>query len=237
MEATTTTMPAEPRDDGRRGAEGHPARAVLRPRLRLRLHPGHRADGGQPDLGGPRPGDARPGGGLVGVGRLRLADQLAALRRRHRPRRAAGRDGGDADRGARRPAGVRRRLGRLRDRLLRRPRDPHRRLRLRRARRQQPRGDPQPRPGPARGAGADRARRLPRRRRGGRALGRRPADRLRHAVRARRQRLHRLALALPRALRPDRDHRPRRVDRRHRLRARRHRAHRAASSPRPSPGW
>ena len=40
------------------------------------------------------------------------------------------------------------------------------------------------------------------------------------------ERLHRLAVALPRALRPDRDHRARRVDRRDRLRARRDRAHR-----------
>ena len=47
-------------------------------------------------------------------------------------------------------------------------------------------------------------------------LGRRGADRLRHALRAGRQRLQGLRLALPRALRADRDHRPRRGDRRHR---------------------
>ena len=114
------------------------------------------ADGRAPDLGGPRPGDAGAGRGLVGMGRLRLADQRPAPRRRDRAGRAAGGDGRDADRGAGGPAGVRRRLGRLRLRLLRRPRDPHRRLRLRRAGGRRPRRDPRARPGPARGAGADR---------------------------------------------------------------------------------
>ena len=59
------------------------------------------ADGREPDLGGPRPGDAGAGGRLVGVGRLRVADQRPALRRRDRAGRAARGDGRDAGRGAR----------------------------------------------------------------------------------------------------------------------------------------
>ena len=176
---------------GARG-EGHPARALLRPRLRLRLHPGHRPDGREPDLGGRRPGHARAGGRVVGVERLRVADQRPALRRRDRAGRAARGDGRDAGRGARGAGGVRRRLGRLRLRLLRRPRDPHRRLHLRRARRRRPRRDPRPRSGPARGAGADRRRRVPRRRRRRRPLDRRPDHRLRDAVRAGHERVQRL---------------------------------------------
>ena len=99
-------VPAQ-RDPARRRA-GDAARALLRPRLRPRLHPVHGADGAPPDLVGARPGPARARHALVGVDRLRLADQ------RHRPRggrRAPGhvrRDGGAADRLALRAGGVRR---------------------------------------------------------------------------------------------------------------------------------
>ena len=60
-----------------------------------------------------------------------------------------------------------------------------------------------------------------RRRRPSRALDRRPADRLRHPLPARRRGLPGLRLPLRRALRADRDHRARRVDRRPRRRPQR----------------
>src|SRR3954447_18873477 len=62
-----------------RGAAGgrarHAARALLRPRLRARHHAVHRANGGASDLGGPRAGRPRAGDALVGVGRIRVADE------------------------------------------------------------------------------------------------------------------------------------------------------------------
>ena len=88
------------------------------------------------------------------------------------------------------------------------------------------RRDPQPRARAAGRPGADRLRRLPRRRRTGGPLDRRAADRLRHAVRPRRQRVPGLGVPLRRALRADHHHRARRVDRRDRRRARGRRAHR-----------
>ena len=160
------------------------------------------------------------------MGRLRVADQRPALRRRDRAGRAARGDGRDVGRGARRAGGVRRRLGGLRLRLLRRPRDPHRRLHLRSARPRRAGRDPRPRAGPARGARPDRRRRVPRWRRRRRPLDRRPDHRLRDPVRQGHERVQRRPGPLPRALRADRDHRPGRVDRRHRDGARRDRAHR-----------
>ena len=87
---------------------GDAAGALLRPRLRPRDHPVHGADGPPPDLVGAGPGPARARHALVGLGRLRLADQ------RHRPRGGRGparhlrRDGGAADRLALRAGGLRR---------------------------------------------------------------------------------------------------------------------------------
>ena len=75
---------------------------------------------------------------LVGLGRLRLADQ------RHRPRGGRGaaghlrRDGGAADRLALRARGVRRPRPHLRPRLRRLPRRPHRPLHARQPRRRRP---------------------------------------------------------------------------------------------------
>ena len=98
-----------PRLDRRaaRRRAGDAAGAVLRPRLRAGDHPVHGADVPPPDLVGPGPGPAGAGDAVVGVGRLRLADQ------RHRPRGGRGpprhlrRDGGAADRLALRARGVR----------------------------------------------------------------------------------------------------------------------------------
>ena len=59
-----------------------PARALLRSRLRARLHAVHRADGGRPDLGGARAGAARARPALVGLGRLRVADERRSTRRK-----------------------------------------------------------------------------------------------------------------------------------------------------------
>ena len=63
---------------------GDAAGALLRPRLRARDHPVHGADGRRADLGGPGQGAARARRALVGVGRLRVADQ------RRRPRGGRG---------------------------------------------------------------------------------------------------------------------------------------------------
>ena len=56
---------------------------------------------GGPDLGGPRPRAARARRALVGVGRLRLADEHDRPRGRRRAARDVRRDGRDADRLAR----------------------------------------------------------------------------------------------------------------------------------------
>ena len=60
------------------------AGALLRPGLRLRADAGDAADVEAPHLDRAGPGPARPGGALVGLGRVRLADQLH--RRRRGPR-------------------------------------------------------------------------------------------------------------------------------------------------------
>ena len=140
--STTPKMPeaqsvAARRHPARRRA-GHPARALLRPRLRARLHPVHGADVGQPDLVGARPGPARARHALVGLGRLLLADQ------RHRPRGGRGaaghvrRDGGAADRLALRARRVRRPRHRLRARLRGGADRPDRALHARQPRRRRP---------------------------------------------------------------------------------------------------
>ena len=92
-----------------RGA-GLDARAVLRPGLRVRHHAGHRGGQRRADRRRPRPRGPGLRGPVVGVGRLRLADQ----RRRHRggrpPRRPADEHGRNAGHRARGPH----RLGRRR---------------------------------------------------------------------------------------------------------------------------
>src|ERR671917_1249365 len=57
----------------RRRETRSPARALLRPRVRLRAHSGDEADVGHAHLGGPRPGPARARPALVGLGRVRVA--------------------------------------------------------------------------------------------------------------------------------------------------------------------
>ena len=90
----------------RRGAR-YAARAVLRPRLRLRVHAGHGADQRRPDLGGTRERPRRARRPLVGVGRVRLADEHRRCRRGRGPSRRLRRDDGDARRVARRAGRVR----------------------------------------------------------------------------------------------------------------------------------
>ena len=63
------------RSDRRARAPGHPARALLRPRLRLRFHPGHDGFLEQSDLEWPRARFADPHCALVGLGGLCLVDQ------------------------------------------------------------------------------------------------------------------------------------------------------------------
>ena len=69
---------------GARDGHRQAARALLRPRLRAGVHAVHRAHVGPADLGGHRARDARARGAVVGVGRLRVADE------RHRPRGGRG---------------------------------------------------------------------------------------------------------------------------------------------------
>ncbi|ELB92000.1 major facilitator superfamily multidrug transporter [Rhodococcus wratislaviensis IFP 2016] len=111
----------------RRASVGIAARAVLRPRLRLRAHPRHRPDGRGPHRGEPaarRTGDGRP---VVELGGVRLALQPRARRRGHRAGGDVRRDGRhvhhgpDDPRGVRRPGRRTRRPRHLRPRVLRRP--------------------------------------------------------------------------------------------------------------------
>ena len=108
-----------------RGGARHRARAVLRPRVRARSDPVHRADGGDTDLGGARPGALRARRAVVVVGRLCVADE----RRRSRGRCGADRDlrgDGCVPRcGARRAPRLRGRRARVRLRVRARPRRPH----------------------------------------------------------------------------------------------------------------
>ena len=77
-----------------RGRAGHAARALLRPRLRARDHAVHRADVRPADLGRAGPGPAGAGRPLVGVGRLRVADERRRSRGGRGPHRDVRRDGG-----------------------------------------------------------------------------------------------------------------------------------------------
>ena len=89
---------------------GQPAGTVLRPGLRVRADPGHRADGGRPD-GGRCSGRADRRRALVGVDRLRVAGQYGAGRRGHRSRSSSSMIGVFLAR-AHDPRGIRRRAGR-----------------------------------------------------------------------------------------------------------------------------
>ena len=104
----------------RRGA-GHAARALLRPDLRLRDHAGDRLRRRRPDLGRARRGPARARRALVGVGRVRLADEHDQPRGGRGADRDVRRDGRDAGRLARGAGRLRRRRAPLRVRLRLRP--------------------------------------------------------------------------------------------------------------------
>ena len=221
--ATTTTRPG----GGLRRSPSHHPRALLRPRVRVRHHPGHRVHRRAPDPGGHARGVDPARAHLVGVGRLRLAGHDDPLRRGPRPDPALHRHGHDADhldRAARGVRGCARRLRRLAvdpDRHGPRLRD---------------RPIPAPRPVRNRRAGRPRdGRRRPQVRRTGGCGDDPPARRLlprwlgpdrallgssRHGHRGRllgrRRRVGAEPRALRRAARPDRDHRARRVHRGHR---------------------
>ncbi|CAA9480537.1 MAG: hypothetical protein AVDCRST_MAG30-768, partial [uncultured Solirubrobacteraceae bacterium] len=221
--------PPRAKDHARGGprGEGLAARAVLRPRLRLRAHPGHGVHGRRSDLRGDGPRPAHPGARLVGVVGLHVADEHRRPRADAPAARDVRGDGGDARRGARDPRGVRRRRRDLGPRVHRRAGAARGAVLGRRGRR---RGARAQRPLPD---GLDRPRRRahpprrPRLRRLGphAAVGSRGPPGLRdrdlpvglgELARARR--------ALLRALRPRDDHRVRRVDRRDRDRGGRPRA-------------
>src|SRR5436190_8790725 len=106
-----------PRSGSPRGRAGHPARAVLRPRLRPRDHAVHGADVQRPHLGRARTRAPRARRALVVVDRIRLADE----RRRPRGGRGADRDlrgdGRAADRRDLRARGLRQPRTRVRARL------------------------------------------------------------------------------------------------------------------------
>ena len=152
---------------------------------------------------------------------------VAHQHRRHRcAARPPRRHGGRARRPRHRPGGadgVGRRRNGLRPRLPRRDAAAPGPVR---PRRREPRLDPaghrparphQPRRRGGAAGGGPGGRRCP-----GGPVGAGRGDRLRRAVPHRRRGLHRPPVALRRAPRPDRDHRPRRVDRRHRGLRRRH---------------
>ena len=206
----------------RRRASGHPARALLRPGLRVRVHPGHEPARGRPDVGWSLPRDARPRGALVGVERLRVADERDGRRRGRRPAGDARLDGGDVRRRPGGPGRLRRRrrlfgVAYLLVRLL------HLVLSAIVSR-----DDPDRRGAIVRFAPtaiarrlAARAGRLPRRRRAHRGLAGRAGDRLPRPGRDRRRtRLEGRARALRRAARADHPDRARRVPHRHRPRRR-----------------
>ena len=211
--ARRTTRSAARRHAARQG-ERHAARAVLRPRLRARADAVHAADGRRADVERAREGDARARGAVVVVERLRVADEPRRPRGGRRPDRDVRRDGGVPRRRAVRAGGVRRLRADLRARLRGRAHRPHRPVRDRQPRRPEPArvGD--------RAGDLDRDRRraarrgvVHRRDALGRAVGRRDPARLRRPVLLRRRGLADDAQPLRRALRPDRDHRARRVDR------------------------
>ena len=195
------------------------ARALLRPRLRLRDHAGHGLRLGRPDVDAPRRGARHPHRAVVGVGVLRVAGQHRGLRRGDRARRAAVGHGRDAHRVAGRPARLRRRRGDLRRRLPGRARAAPRGLRDRLARRsaaalrRRAHGDHD-----AAGLPAHRRRRRAGRHRAGAHVGGGAGGGLRRPGRARDRGLARRGQPLLRAPRPGHHHRPGRVDRRPRRR-------------------
>src|SRR4028119_2080628 len=96
---------------GAPGASRHTSRAVLRPRLRLRPYPGDRLPRRPPHVDRDVAGRRSARGAVVGVGRIRVADQRRAgrggnPRAARDPRRDGGRAGGAAG-GRRRRRGAR----------------------------------------------------------------------------------------------------------------------------------
>ena len=154
---------ARARGRGGGRAPGHAARAVLRPRLRLRPHAGDRLHLGRPHLGRDRAGDVDPLRALVRLGRVRLAHERDRPERGLRQARRVRRDGGDVRRRPRRAAGVRRGRRALRALLLRRAADAHRPLRGGDTARRRAAGGVPARANGDSGAGAADRRRLPRR--------------------------------------------------------------------------
>ena len=104
------------------------ARALLRSRLRVRHHPGHRLPRRQLDLGWPAARHVPPRRAVVGLGGVCLAHQHPESGGRRRPDRRVRVDGRHADRLAGHAARIRRRRRRLRHRLLHRARPPSRPL-------------------------------------------------------------------------------------------------------------
>ena len=189
------------RAGGRRGT-GHAARALLRPHLRLRDHPGHRLRRRGSDLGRPDQRAARARRALVGVGRVRLADEHDQPRGGRGPDRDVRRDGRDADRVTGGAGRLRRRRLPLRVRVRLRSDRASRALRDRRA------GRPRPARGnrPARRGDGDRRRapvpgRRPRRSSPGGCVGARARARPARRLHRRRQGLAPLRRPLRRAAR------------------------------------
>ena len=204
-----------------RGRAGHPARAVLRPRLRPGAHAVHRADGRRADLGGARQGAAGARRAVVVVVGLRVADERGRPRGRPRPPGDLRRDGRVPGRRAARAARVRARTRSSSPPPTRScaPRTsrcsgwPAARIRAC-ARRSSAWRSARCWPSGLLRGGVGHRRHAP-----GAAVGRRARRRPRRAAPAhRRRRLADGPGALRRALRPDRDHRAGRVDRGHRRR-------------------
>ena len=119
----TDVAPLRPGADLRgRGAQDQLPRALLRSRLRVRVHAGDSADPRGHDSAGVRPRGARARDGVVGVVGLRVDDERDRRRERgHAPDHVRG-DGGRVLHGARRPRRVPGRGRMVRRRLLRRAR-------------------------------------------------------------------------------------------------------------------
>ena len=176
---TAGSVPAHRRAAAPVREAGRAARAVLRPRLRLRPHAGHGPARPRPVVGRAAARHARARIDLVGVGGVRVADE----RGRQPPLGGAARDlrldDRDADRLARRAGRVRGRRAALRAGLPRGAADAHRAVRGRHGARRRAPGRPRARRhGHARADAADR-RRPARRDRPDRRVDRRAGDRLR----------------------------------------------------------
>ena len=117
----TDVAPLRPRADRRgRGAQDQLPRAVLRPRLRVRVHAGDGADPRGHEPAGLRPRGARARDGVVGVVGVRVDDERDRRRERGHAADHVRGDGGRVLHGARRPRRVPGRGGLVRRRLLRR---------------------------------------------------------------------------------------------------------------------